>query len=136
MTDKESDHQIILFDGVCNFCNYWVNFIINRDKKNKFRFASLQSEKGSLLLDKFNLTNQNLETIILITDGKAYKKSKAVFLILRHLHSWLKFLLILQVLPLFITDFAYCIIAKHRYKIFGKNDKCRVPTAEDKDRFL
>lgn len=136
MTEKEVDHIIILFDGICNFCNYWVNFIIRQDKKHKFRFASLQSEKGSLLLDKFNLTNKNLETIILITDGKAYKKSEAAFQILKHLNNWLKLLLIFQVLPLFITDFAYDIIAKNRYKLFGKRNVCRIPTAEDKDRFL
>ena len=67
--------KIILFDGVCNFCNYWVNFILDHDKQNLFKFAALQSEKGSELLEKFNLPKDDFDSFILISQNNVYKKS-------------------------------------------------------------
>lgn len=131
-----NDHSIILFDGVCNFCNYWVNFIIDRDKKNKFKFAALQSEKGTELLKKFNLPINDFDSFILITNDKIYKKSVAALRIAGQLNGWPKILIPFQILPSAITDFFYDIVAKNRYKFFGKREACRIPTPEERARFL
>jgi predicted DCC family thiol-disulfide oxidoreductase YuxK len=72
---NQENYSIILFDGVCNFCNYWVNFLIDRDKKNCFKFAALQSEKGRELLEKYNLPTNDFDSFILISSPKVYKKS-------------------------------------------------------------
>jgi predicted DCC family thiol-disulfide oxidoreductase YuxK len=128
--------KIILFDGICNFCNYWVNFIIDHDTKNIFKFAALQSEKGSELLDKFNLPKNDFDSFILISQNKVYKKSTAAFEIAKHLNGWPKIISPLRFLPVYITDFFYDLIAKNRYRIFGKKEACRIPTKEEKSKFL
>jgi predicted DCC family thiol-disulfide oxidoreductase YuxK len=128
--------KVILFDGVCNFCNYWVNFIIDRDKKNIFRFAALQSDKGKELVDKFYLPKDDFDSFILISENKIYKKSSAAFKILKYLSGPIKFIYPLKYLPVLLTDFFYDLIAKNRYKFFGKKDVCRIHTKEEKSKFL
>lgn len=128
--------KIILFDGVCNFCNYWVNFIIDRDKKNIFKFAALQSEKGAELIEEFNLQQNDFDSFVLISQNKVFKKSAAAFEILKHLNSWIKIIYPFKIFPLGLTNFIYDLIAKNRYKFFGKKDSCRIPTKEEKDKFL
>lgn len=128
--------NIILFDGICNFCNYWVNFIIDRDSKNFFKFAALQSEKGSELLDRFNLPKNDFDSFILISQNKVYKKSKAAFEIAKHLNGWPKIISPLRFIPVYVTDFFYDLIAKNRYRIFGKKEACRIHTKEEKSKFL
>ena len=130
------DNYIIIFDGVCNFCNYWVNFIIDHDKSKKFRFTAFQSEIGLQLLDKFNLPKEEYDSFILISNGRFYKKSSAAFIVAKNLNNMTKFLAVFQILPVSLTDFIYDVIAKNRYKIFGKRDVCRIPTQEEKARFL
>jgi predicted DCC family thiol-disulfide oxidoreductase YuxK len=132
----ELQNQIILFDGVCNFCNYWVNFIIQRDRENIFKFAALQSEKGIELLEKFNLSKNNFDSFILITQNKIYKKSQAAFEIAKQLNGWTKVFAPLRFLPGVLTDFIYDLIAKNRYKLFGKKDACRIPTESEENKFL
>jgi predicted DCC family thiol-disulfide oxidoreductase YuxK len=133
---NNADSKIILFDGVCNFCNYWVNFIIDRDKQNVFKFAALQSEKGKALIDKFDLPKDDFDSFILISENKVYKKSAAAFEILKFLKGAIQIMYHLRFLPRVITDFVYDLIAKNRYNIFGKKDACRIPTKEEKDKFL
>lgn len=133
---NQQNYSVILFDGVCNFCNYWVNFILDRDKKNIFRFAALQSEKGYELLDKFNLPKGDFDSFILIADNKVFKKSSAVFKIAKHLNGWPKIIIPFSILPHSLTDIIYDLIAKNRYKFFGKKDSCRIPTKEEKSKFL
>lgn len=128
--------KIILFDGVCNFCNYWVNFIIDRDNHNYFKFAALQSEKGEELIDKFGLPKDDFDSFILISENKVYKKSSAAFEILKYLSGWIKIIYPLKYLPVKITDFFYDLIAKYRYNIFGKKEACRIPTKEERAKFL
>ena len=128
--------KIILFDGVCNFCNYWVNFIIDRDIKNQFKFASLQSKKGIELLEKFNLPKDDFDSFILISNKRVLKKSQAAFEIARHISGCLRLFVPIKILPTFLTDFVYDIIAKNRYKLFGKKEACRIPTLEERNRFL
>jgi predicted DCC family thiol-disulfide oxidoreductase YuxK len=128
--------SIILFDGVCNFCNYWVNFIIDRDKQNNFKFAALQSEKGRELLDKFNLPKDDFDSFVLIEENKIFKKSSAAFEIVKHLNGWPKIIIPFSILPHTFTNLIYDLVAKNRYKFFGKKDSCRIPTKEEKSKFL
>lgn len=130
------EHNIILFDGVCNFCNFWVNFIIDRDKNDSFRFAALQSEKGQTLLRKYGLNTNDFDTFILIANEKYYSKSTAALMIAKKLKSPLRILYAFIILPKFLRNFLYDIVAENRYKIFGKRDVCRVPTPEERNRFL
>lgn len=128
--------NIILFDGVCNFCNYWVNFILKRDKKNLFKFASLQSESGQKLLEIYNLPKDNFDSFILITNDILYKKSAAAFYISKNLSGISKIILPFSILPLGFTDFIYDLVAKNRYKVFGKREFCRVPTDDERNKFI
>jgi len=132
---NSAEPKIILFDGVCNFCNYWVNFIIDHDKQNLFKFAALQSEKGSELLQKFNLPKDDFDSFILISQNKVYKKSSAAFTIAKNLSGWPKVFAPLRFLPSAFTDLIYDMIAKNRYKFFGKKESCRIPTKEEKSKF-
>ena len=127
---------VILFDGVCNLCNGSVNFIIDRDKKGKFQFASLQSIEGKELLKSFDLPEDLYESIILIQDGVLRKKSTAILHICRHLDGFWPMLFGFIILPTFIRDLAYDIIAKNRYRWFGRSESCRIPTPELRKRFL
>ena len=133
---SSSNSKIILFDGICNFCNYWVNFIIDHDKQNIFKFAALQSEKGKELLDKFELPNDDFDSFILISQNKVYKKSSAAFEIAKQLNGWPKILIPFGILPHSLTDLIYDLVATNRYKFFGKKDACRIPTKEEKSKFL
>jgi predicted DCC family thiol-disulfide oxidoreductase YuxK len=128
--------QIILFDGVCNFCNYWVNFVLKRDHKNLFLFAALQSKAGQELLTKFNLSTTDFDTFILINGDTFQAKSDAAISIAVNLSGWPKVLFIGKIIPRFIRNCIYDLIAKNRYKIFGKRDSCRIPTKEEKEKFL
>jgi predicted DCC family thiol-disulfide oxidoreductase YuxK len=131
-----SYHLIILFDGVCNFCNFWVNFLIDRDKKDKFRFTALQSEKGSELLKKYNLSTEDFDTFVLIDREKYYIKSTAAFMVAKNLPGLWKTLYIFIIVPKPLRDFVYSLIAKNRYKLFGKRETCRIPTPEERNKFL
>jgi predicted DCC family thiol-disulfide oxidoreductase YuxK len=104
-----------------------VNFVIKRDKKDLFRFASLQSEAAKKLIEKFNYDCSSLDTFVLITDNKLYTKSTAALLVGKKLKSPIKIIYLLIVLPKFMRDLVYDLIAKYRYKIFGKRDVCYIP---------
>jgi predicted DCC family thiol-disulfide oxidoreductase YuxK len=128
--------HILLFDGVCNLCTGIVKFIIKRDKKEKFRFAALQSESGQALLKKFDLSATDFDTFILISGDKYYTKSTAGLLVLKELGGLWEVLHVYIVFPESMRDFIYDAVAKTRYHIFGKRDTCIVPTPEIKRRFL
>ena len=130
------EQPVILFDGVCNFCNSTVNFIIDRDKKKRFKFTALQSEAGQKILKTFNLNVTDFDTIIMAEDHSYYEKSTAALKIAKGLGGIWKLFYVFVIVPACIRDFFYDIIAKHRYKWFGKKDKCRIPTNEEKERFL
>jgi predicted DCC family thiol-disulfide oxidoreductase YuxK len=128
-------NPIILFDGVCNFCNGVVTFIIKHDKTMVFRFAALQSAAGQALIEKFHLPS-SFDTFILIQNGKAYTKSTAALHLYNQL-SWLwKWTQLFWVIPRPIRDSAYNIIARNRYRWFGKREECMVPTPELRSRFI
>ncbi|MFP7298025.1 thiol-disulfide oxidoreductase DCC family protein [Neobacillus niacini] len=127
--------SIILFDGVCNLCHSGVQFIIKRDTKGYFKFASLQSETGQMLLNKYGVSKK-IDSIILIENEKVYIKSSAALRISRSLDGYWRYLIILKVIPPLIRDFLYDSVAKNRYKWFGKKDSCMLPSLEMKNRFL
>lgn len=129
-------HKVILFDGVCNFCSFWVNFVIKRDKNDIFRFAALQSETGMQYLKLFGINITDPDTFVLIEGKEYFIKSTAALKVAWELKSWLKISYPLIFLPISFRDFLYDLIAKNRYKIFGKKDVCRIPTAEEKKKFI
>ena len=124
---------IILFDGVCNMCVGSVNFIIKRDSKDMFRFASLQGDVGQKMIKKYSLS---MNSIVLIKNGQAKTKSTAVLNILYHLNTFWKALLIFYVVPYPIRDILYNIVAKTRYFLFGKRNQCMVPNENINSKFL
>lgn len=126
---------VILFDGVCNLCNHSVQFVIKRDKEAKFSFASLQSETGKKILEQFHLPSDKFNSFILYEDGKIYTHSTGALRMLSQLKGW-KWTGALKYVPRFIRDGVYNLVAKNRYKWFGKKDECMVPTPELKSRFL
>jgi predicted DCC family thiol-disulfide oxidoreductase YuxK len=131
-----NDHPIILFDGVCNFCNGAINFIIQRDRKRIFRYAPLQSEAGQQLLQQHHLSTTALDSFILINNGKAYKKTTAAIHLYPKLGGAWKLMRALWILPPFIRDAGYNIIAANRYKWWGKKDTCMIPSKEVRSLFL
>jgi len=127
---------IILFDGVCNLCNHLVIFIIQRDPNARFRFAALQSMEGQKLLKETKLLPANANSVLYIRDGKYLFRSSAILHILLDLGGFWKIFYTFILLPPFIRDFVYMIIARTRYQIFGKRDSCMVPAYDIKNRFL
>ncbi|MGB7200852.1 MAG: thiol-disulfide oxidoreductase DCC family protein [Pyrinomonadaceae bacterium] len=127
--------RIVLFDGVCNFCNGAVNFIIRHDHQKKFRFAALQSEKGIGLRTKHGIA-EDVDSIILIENDHAYLYSDAALKITRALGGVWSLLYAFMVLPTPVRDWLYKLFAKYRYRLFGKKDVCMVPTPDIKERFL
>lgn len=127
---------IVLFDGVCNFCNGSVNFIIERDEKNYFKFAPLQSEISRQYLDKFGIDKAETDSVILIENEKAYTHSTAALKIARRLPGIWSWFYGFIVVPKPVRDFFYKLFAKNRYSLFGKQDACMMPTPEIRQRFL
>ncbi|MBO9620009.1 MAG: DUF393 domain-containing protein [Niabella sp.] len=128
-------HPIILFDGVCNLCNGAVQFIIKRDKRGVFRFASLQSEIGKKLLAQY-LIPSNYGSIVLIEGNKAWTKSTAVLRLSRRLSGAWPLLYLCLAIPRFLRDPVYNFVARNRYKWFGRREECWVPTEQLKERFI
>lgn len=133
---KNINKVIILFDGVCNFCNSWVNFIIKHDKNNRLCFAPLQSEKAQELLALAGEKEYPMNSIVLIENDKIYKQSSAVLRITRYLNGGYFLFSGLLIVPSFIRNAVYNLISRNRYKWFGKKESCMVPTKELKEKFL
>lgn len=130
---QEQKH-IILFDGECNFCSFWVKYVIKRDKKDVFRFTSLQAEKGKELLKQFNL-QVDLSTVVLIKNNVAKTKSSAALHILKDLGGLYSLGIVLIVIPKFMRDGIYDVIAKNRKKLL-KNESCIFPDATIRAKFI
>ena len=131
-----NENAIILFDGVCNFCNGAINFVLKQDKKGVFRFAPLQSEAGQRLLKLYNLSTAEFDSFVLIDDGKIYKKSSASLRVMNKLPWYWKEAQLLRIIPTAFRDAIYDFIAKNRYKWFGKKEQCMIPTPEMRNKFL
>lgn len=126
---------IVLFDGVCNYCNSWVNYAIRHDKKAKLKFAALQSEVGQKLREQYGL-GSSIESVLLIDKGKIYKYSDAALEIARQLDWPAKAVYALKIFPSFLRTPVYKWIARNRYKWFGKKEECMIPTPDVRSRFL
>ena len=135
-TINNQEHDILLFDGVCNLCNSSVNFIIDRDPKKHFKFAALQSDFGQSKLKELGFNQEEFDSLVLLSKGKVYRKSSAALRIAKKLNGLWPLLYIFILIPPFIRHGIYDIIGKNRYKWFGKQDSCRMPTPELKQRFI
>lgn len=134
---EERDFAVLLFDGICNLCNGWVDFVIRRDPAGKIRFAALQSPEGSAALEGLGLSDGFLDSVILVErDGRVRIASSGVLATLRKLQWPWPLLYLLVVVPPPIRDFIYRQVASKRYQWFGKRNTCRVPTPREQKRFL
>ncbi len=131
-----SPGPIVLFDGVCKFCDASVNFLIDHDKTGRIHFAALQSDLGQRLLTRFGLSRDRIDSIVLV-EGKRYStESTAALRLTRYMDGYWLILGAFLFVPAFLRDFMYEILARNRYRWFGVLDACRVPTPEIRTRFL
>ena len=128
--------KIVFYDGVCNFCNSSVKFIIKKERNDELKFAALQSDFAQKFLTQHDFKFIDFDSIIYSVGGKLYVKSRAAFEIAVFLKAPWYFVRIFKFLPEFITDFFYDLIAKNRYKIFGRSDTCIIPSPEIRSRFV
>ena len=130
----EKSPHIIFFDGHCGLCNRFVNILIKIDRKHKFKFAPIQSKTGGEYLDdKIKL---DLSTIIVLTNGEFYYKSRAVYKIINRIGGMFLIFNILKIFPWSWLDKIYDQVSKNRYRVFGRRDICRIPNEKEKERFL
>jgi len=128
--------NIVLFDGICNLCNASVRFISKHDKYGKIQFASFQSEKAKELLKNAAFNNENLNSIVFIADQNIFLKSDAAIEIAKLLNGFPRYLQYFRFIPRFIRDIVYDLIARNRYRLFGKRDACMMPSAPLDKRFI
>ena len=126
---------LILFDGVCVFCSRWVRFVIERDPERRFRFLAIQSEPGRALAARFGIDPEAPQTNAVVRGGRIFFKSDAALTVLGQLRAT-RPLGLLKVVPRLLRDPVYDLIARNRYRIFGRSDACMVPAAEDRARFI
>ncbi|WP_194774412.1 thiol-disulfide oxidoreductase DCC family protein [Pararhodonellum marinum] len=136
MSRLQDAYGLILFDGVCNLCNHAVDFILKRDKARLFKFGSLQDQKVQEILKNFSIKGDFLDSIVLIQGDKVYYKSRAALEISKKLKGLWPLFYIFILVPVFIRDPVYDWVARNRYRWFGKNDTCRIPTPEEKEHFI
>lgn len=130
------DHGIILFDGICNFCNGVVNFLIKKDKNDRLRFSALQSKTGKAILQEFQLPTTANQSVIFIEKGKVWRKSDAFCHIMKNLPGAWKLFYGFIFIPKFLRDAVYEFISHNRYKWFGTRTTCRVPSPDERKKFL
>jgi predicted DCC family thiol-disulfide oxidoreductase YuxK len=135
-SDPLAGHVLVLFDGVCNLCNGFVQFLIRRDPSARFRFASLQSEVAHNLLTRFGLDSRAMHSVIVIDNGDVYQRSDAALRVVAYLPGLWRALKVFKVIPRVIRDRLYDWVAASRYRWFGKRDSCWLPDPALKARFL
>jgi predicted DCC family thiol-disulfide oxidoreductase YuxK len=131
-----TDKKIVLFDGVCNLCNSSVQFILKRDKKNQFLFGSLQGKTGQAYLQQFQLPADTLNSFMLVEGSTMYTQSTGALRMLKHIGGLWSLLYAFMIVPKFIRDGVYKLVAANRYKWFGKQDACWLPAPGLKEKFL
>jgi len=138
--DKETlnieKRKVVLFDGVCNLCNFWVDMLMRKDKKQKLFFSSLQSEFGQKVLRQHKLPTKEFDSFLFLDDDKLYQKSTASLHVFANLGGMWSIIKIFFIIPAPIRNWVYSLIAKNRYSLFGKSETCRLPTEEEKKRFI
>jgi predicted DCC family thiol-disulfide oxidoreductase YuxK len=128
--------SVILFDGVCNLCNSSIDFILKRDKENRFLVGALQEEAGKRLLARFQVKPEYLDSLVLVENGEIFFRSTAALKIARNLSGFWPFFYVFMAIPTSVRDWIYNWIGKNRYRWFGKKNTCRLPSPEEKAKFL
>ena len=127
---------LILFDGVCNLCNAWVRFVVQRDPTGIFRFAAQQSPTGQSIIEEHLRGVGQLSSVILIEDHAIYTEFEAILQILTRLGPPWSWMTLLRIVPRRLRDASYRFIVRHRYQWFGRTEVCQVPSADIRSRFL
>lgn len=128
--------RLILFDGVCNWCNAWVNFTIAHDPGGQFKFETLQSEPAQRILRDLKLSITDYQTFLLLEGGHVSTKSTAALRVLRQLSRWWLLYYLCVLVPVPLRDVVYDFVARHRYRWMGRTATCRVPTQAERERFI
>jgi predicted DCC family thiol-disulfide oxidoreductase YuxK len=136
MVRFQDEKDIVIFDGFCQFCSASVNFILRRDPEGHFAFAASQSPTGNMILNKLDLLNLAGHSILLLSGGKVYRKSSAALRIARKLKGIWPLFYGFIILPRPVRDFVYDLVARNRYRLFGKREECYVPQPGVRDRFI
>jgi predicted DCC family thiol-disulfide oxidoreductase YuxK len=136
MPPPTDEHPVILFDGVCNLCSGFVNFVIARDKQARFRFAAVQSAVGRQILAELGRPLDDWDSNVLLDHGAAYVKSAAFLRIVQQLSGAWPVLALGRVLPLALRDWLYDRVARNRYRLFGQRPSCMIPAPDIRARFL
>lgn len=131
-----ADHGVILFDGVCNLCNGFVQWVIRRDPHGRFRFAALQSHAAQQLVAGHPVRPTDMETVLYVRDGRVRERSTAVLHIMKDIGGLWRLMFVFMVLPRFIRNGIYTWVARNRYKWRGKRESCMIPTPELRERFI
>ncbi len=132
-----SEIPVVLFDGVCNLCNGWVNFAIDHARQDvRIHFGAIQSPEGSAVIDALDLDKAPLESIILVRNGKVYRESDAILQIMKLMRTPWNWLGVFRIVPRPIRDAVYHVVARNRYKWFGVRESCRLPDPESPEWFL
>ena len=135
-TSATLPENIVIFDGVCNLCEFSVNFIFERDSAGQFYFTPAQSPLGASLLKRFGINTSRLDTVVLVRDGKAYTRSAAAIEIAARLDMPWNLLTVFKAVPESLRDMLYDLIAQNRYQLFGKKEACMLPSEALRKRFL
>ena len=128
--------RLIVFDGVCNFCNASINFIIKRDPQAKFTFTTVQSDTGRNLLVDLSIDPRDPNTLVLVKNGEVFEKSSAALEIAKELSAWWPVAHYLSYIPIDFRDWLYSLVANNRYRLMGKRDSCVIPSADVRARFI
>ena len=128
--------RVIVFDGICNWCNTWVNFTLARDPHRKFKFGTLQSQPAQQILKALHLIADDFETFLLLERGRVYTKSTAALRIVRQLSGLWPLLYVGIAIPRPLRDAVYDYVAQRRYRWMGKSETCRIPTSAERERFV
>ncbi|MFL6653687.1 MAG: thiol-disulfide oxidoreductase DCC family protein [Sulfurifustis sp.] len=132
-----ANQSVVVFDGVCHLCNGWVQFLLRRDKAERFVFAPMQTETGRRLLRQHGLDPDSPVSFLLLEEGVAYTDSIAILRVLRQLGPfWKAIAVVLAAVPRLLRDPAYRFVARHRYRLFGRRAECMIPAPEDARRFI
>ena len=128
--------RLILFDGVCNWCNAWVNVVIAHDPAGRFKFGTLQSELAQCILHDLHMPTTDYQTFLLLEEGHVYTKSTAALRVLRQLSWWWPLYYVGVLVPSPLRDAGYDFVARHRYRWMGRATTCRIPTHAERNRFV
>ena len=134
MSSTPDNKPLLFYDGYCNLCNSSVQFVLKHEKNADILFASLQSETGKHLLSEHHL--ENVDSVVLKTEKGIFVKSDAALETARYLKAPYRWVRVFKIIPVKLRNLIYDFIAGRRYKVFGKTDTCRLPSQEEKDRFI